>query len=277
MCFGVLGRPVEDAAVAAVRHLPVEHQLEVAELFLGDQVAGLLDPDQRPVLRLPAGRDVLLLVAPPALRGGAVEQELPAVGLLLLGQGVGRRLGHRLAELGGNLLDRPEPDVPEEDLGPFRLKLDAAAGDRLRLAVHLPADVREHEVDGAVDDVDAGLADADQVELVPLAARLLVVVAVEDAELRADVLLAAGPVPDRLVRVAALLLGDVLALDIDDDPLAVLYRGRSRSRPSRPLRGCRTRPTRSSRWPGCSGRTRGTAGRCRAARSPAGRTASRPT
>ena len=135
--LGVLGGPVEDAAVAAVRHLPVERQLEVAELLLGDQVAGLLDPDQRPVDRLPAGRDALLLVAPPALRRGAVEQQPPAVGLLLLGQGVGRRLGHRPAELGGDLLDRPQPDVPVEDLGPLRLELDAAAGDRLLLAVHL--------------------------------------------------------------------------------------------------------------------------------------------
>src|SRR5262249_54519986 len=81
---------------------------------------------------------------------------------------------------------------------------------------HPPADVREHHVGGAVDDVDAGLADADQVEPVPPAAGLLVVVAVEDAELRPDVLLAARLVADRLVRVAAPVPGDVLAFDIDD-------------------------------------------------------------
>src|SRR5262249_59531200 len=110
--------------------------------------------------------------------------------------------------------DRPEPDVAVEDLRPLGLELNAAAGDRLRLAVHLPADVREHEVDGAVDDVDAGLAEADQVELVPPAAGLLVVVAVEDAELRPDVLLATRFVPDRLGRVAALSRPDVPPLHL---------------------------------------------------------------
>ena len=140
-----------------------------------------------------------------------------------------------------------------------------------------PADVREHEVDGAVDDVDAGLADADQVELVPLAARLLVVVAVEDAELRPDVLLAARPVPDRLVRVAALVLRDVLALDVDDDPLAVRAGDAPEVAGLAPFEDAeldRLHP------PGgrvvVAGR-RGTTARCRAARSPAAGTASRPT
>src|SRR5262249_21205690 len=174
--------------------------------------------DQRAAGRFPAGRDALLPVTPPPLRGGAVEQQPPPGGLLPGRQGVGRWLSHGPAELGGDLPDRPEPDVPVVHLGPLRLELDTTPADRFLLPAHHPADVREHHVDGAVDDVDAGLAGADQVELVPPAAGLLVVVAVEDAELRPDVLLSAWPVPDRLVRVAGPVPRDGLAFGIAADP-----------------------------------------------------------
>ena len=71
-----LGDPVEDPAVPARGNLPLEGQLEITVLFLGDDVSARRDPCQRPIDGLPPRRNGLLLVSPPPTGGVPVEQQL---------------------------------------------------------------------------------------------------------------------------------------------------------------------------------------------------------
>src|SRR5262249_42757080 len=90
--------PVHHAAVAALRGLPLQAQLEVLVLRVGHEVGALVaavvalgaDRLQRAVLDRPRARG-LAVVAVPALRALAVEEELPAGGLLRVGEDVRTR------------------------------------------------------------------------------------------------------------------------------------------------------------------------------------------
>src|SRR5262249_55622872 len=131
-------------------------------------------------MRLPAGGNSLGAEAAPAGGGFPVEEEAPALAPLRLGQGVEYdRPREGLGERFGDLTDRFQADIPKEHLGPFRLKGEPPARQRLDPAVAVATDVGEDEVHRAVDDVDPRLAQAEQVERVPLAPRLFVVVPVE--------------------------------------------------------------------------------------------------
>ena len=77
-------REVEDTGVAALGDLPFEFEGEVLELVGEDDVAALAGlafagtgagEFQATVLDSPAGREFLLAVTAPSLRGGAVEQD----------------------------------------------------------------------------------------------------------------------------------------------------------------------------------------------------------
>src|SRR2546430_12703346 len=78
----VLARAVEDPAVAPRRDVPLERQLEVAELLARDDVAGGRDARERAVHDLPSGRQRVHLEAAPTGGSLAVEQEPPARGAL---------------------------------------------------------------------------------------------------------------------------------------------------------------------------------------------------
>ena len=78
--------PVEQAAVAVRRQLPLERQLEIAEFIDGDNVAGLTDPGERAVDGLPAGGQRLPPIAAPA-----------GVGLISEGFAAGSCRGSRVA------------------------------------------------------------------------------------------------------------------------------------------------------------------------------------
>src|SRR2546425_344052 len=88
--FVVLARAVEDPAVAPRRDVPLERELEVAELLARDDVAGRRDAGERAVDDLPSGRHRVHLEATPAGSRLAVEQQPPARGALGGGQGLGR-------------------------------------------------------------------------------------------------------------------------------------------------------------------------------------------
>src|SRR5437879_1288617 len=101
--FVVLARAVEDPAVAPRRDVPLERELEVAELLARDDVAGRRDAGERAVDDLPSGRHRVHLEATPAGSRLAVEQQSPACGALGGGQRIGRPGGQ-----GGN--DRRQQD-----------------------------------------------------------------------------------------------------------------------------------------------------------------------
>ena len=85
---------VHHAAVAAWGDLPVELEVEAGVLLVARDVGGLADACQRAVLRRPAVRHRRLVVAMPARGRRAVEEQHPAVGLLLRRQRV-RTVGSR--------------------------------------------------------------------------------------------------------------------------------------------------------------------------------------
>ena len=78
--------PEQHAAVAPFLDFPVQGQLEVPELFGGDDVAASVHAGEGSVDGLPPLRRALETKAAPPVRGGAVEQELPPCGALLGGQ-----------------------------------------------------------------------------------------------------------------------------------------------------------------------------------------------
>src|SRR5690606_22058187 len=84
----VLAGAEEDAAVAAGLDHPLEGELEVLELLDGHDVPGLADARERAIHDLPTLRHALLLVAAPAGRRLAVEEQPPAGRLLLGREGV---------------------------------------------------------------------------------------------------------------------------------------------------------------------------------------------
>src|SRR5262249_26273572 len=88
----VLTHAIHDSTVAARADLPFHAQLEAAELVLRDNIATLgawlVRKDQLAIFDLPAIRQRLPSVLPPAVRRLAIEEELPAVPLFLLGEDV---------------------------------------------------------------------------------------------------------------------------------------------------------------------------------------------
>ena len=83
----VFAAPRHDSAVGAGGHFVIEFQNEVLEWLLVNDVAGrAVHAAERAVDHFPPGRDLLLPEIPPALGRRAVEQQLPAVGLLLIGE-----------------------------------------------------------------------------------------------------------------------------------------------------------------------------------------------
>src|SRR5690606_31905153 len=72
--LGALGAAVEDAAVAAGLHLPLEHQLAVAVRLARDDVAAVaaVGAGERAVLEGPAGGEGVSAVAAPVARVGQV-------------------------------------------------------------------------------------------------------------------------------------------------------------------------------------------------------------
>src|SRR2546430_17080546 len=81
----VLATPVENPAVPGGGDVPFECQLEIPKLVPRDDVAGGVDPGQRAVHDLPAGRNRVLLVAPPPGGGLAVGPQAPTRGALRRG------------------------------------------------------------------------------------------------------------------------------------------------------------------------------------------------
>ena len=96
---------VENARVTALRHLPLELELEILELVREDQVAAVarlgfaaaraVELDGSVVDR-PARRHLVLAVAAPAVEGLAVEDHVVAVLVL----GIGREIYRRVVEHG---------------------------------------------------------------------------------------------------------------------------------------------------------------------------------
>jgi len=87
----VLAGAVEDPAVAVLRDVPLERQLEVLELLLRDDVGRGLDSLQRAVHHLPPRRQRIHLPPAPPCRGLPVEQQAPARGALVRRERVERR------------------------------------------------------------------------------------------------------------------------------------------------------------------------------------------
>ena len=73
----VLDAAIENSAVAGVADAPVEFQLEIGELVLGDQIARVPIFRERPVDNLPTVRNGGELVPAPRVNGFAVEQRAP--------------------------------------------------------------------------------------------------------------------------------------------------------------------------------------------------------
>src|SRR6476646_4008604 len=73
-----LGAMIEDARVSAGAELPVERELEVAELVPGDEVADGSGLRQHAVDDVPAGGQCLGLVAAPGVGVGTVEERAPS-------------------------------------------------------------------------------------------------------------------------------------------------------------------------------------------------------
>ena len=86
----VVGDVEHDAAVAGLGDVVLERQLEPVVLVGGDDVAGVVgvDAGQGAVLDLPAGPHAVVLEVVPAVERLAVEEELPAGLLLLIGESV---------------------------------------------------------------------------------------------------------------------------------------------------------------------------------------------
>src|ERR671915_810119 len=78
-----LGDPVEDAAVAAWLHLPLEQQLEVAELVGGDEIPAPANARDRAINHTPAVGNVGPFKTAPSGGGRAIEQRAPPRGALL--------------------------------------------------------------------------------------------------------------------------------------------------------------------------------------------------
>src|SRR5213076_2815242 len=85
---GVLAHAVEDAAVAFRGDVPLERELEVLELFGGDDVGGWSHARERALPNSPSRRDGIHLPSPPTDRAVAVEQQAPTRGTLFRGQDV---------------------------------------------------------------------------------------------------------------------------------------------------------------------------------------------
>src|SRR5687767_5651548 len=75
--IALLGHPIEDAAVSARLHLPLERQLEVAELIGGNDVAALPDACERAIHDAPSGGHIGPLVPAPSRGRGTIEQRAP--------------------------------------------------------------------------------------------------------------------------------------------------------------------------------------------------------
>jgi hypothetical protein len=92
-----LGDPEHDAAVAALRDLPLQSQLEISELFNRHEVAA--SPHraevESPALHHPAVWQLGVAEASPTCQGPAIEQRLEPVSLLLRVQRDRRLLGSR--------------------------------------------------------------------------------------------------------------------------------------------------------------------------------------
>ena len=131
---------VLQAAVRALGQAEVDGHFELLEALDRDDVAGVggflavtLGGAERALLDGPAGlREVRALGGAPALAGAAVEEELPAVGLLGLGQGVVRDLRQRDvapldggAGLGGVLADAVDLEGDEAGLVAVVTDVDA--------------------------------------------------------------------------------------------------------------------------------------------------------
>ncbi len=84
------GSAVENTGVAAGRDLPVERQLEIAELITADEVFRGKRLRERAILRVPGGWDALLLVCAPLRDRRAVEKQTPAGGTVLRGEVIQR-------------------------------------------------------------------------------------------------------------------------------------------------------------------------------------------
>ena len=86
----LVGDVVHDAAVACLRDVVVELQLEPVELVARDEVAGIMGigTDKRAVLDLPPGANTLAFEVVPPGEVLAIKQELPAGGLLRVGEPV---------------------------------------------------------------------------------------------------------------------------------------------------------------------------------------------
>ena len=131
---------VLQAAVRALGQAEVDGHFELLEAFDRDDVAGVggflavtLGDVEHALLDGPAGlREVRALGGAPALAGAAVEEELPAVGLLGLGQGVVGDLRERDvapfdrgASLGGVLVDAMDLEGDEAGLVAVVTHVDA--------------------------------------------------------------------------------------------------------------------------------------------------------
>ncbi len=81
-----LGHAVEHPAVAGRSHLPLQRQLEVAELLVRYDVTSGSYASQLPIDRLPPVGSRLLLVAAPAIGRSAIEKHSPALRTLRGGQ-----------------------------------------------------------------------------------------------------------------------------------------------------------------------------------------------
>src|SRR5690606_10244064 len=89
--IGVLGGPVDHAAVPSFRDTPVVAELEISELVPGNQIAAIVggDEGEHAILGLPTGRRGVALVSAPLVEVVAVEEDLPALCLFCGGEGVG--------------------------------------------------------------------------------------------------------------------------------------------------------------------------------------------
>src|SRR6476469_8218246 len=74
-----LGAAVEHAGIAAGSQLPVERELEVAELVAADEVAGTGGLGEHAVGHAPGGRDGVALIAAPGGQAAIGKEGPPAV------------------------------------------------------------------------------------------------------------------------------------------------------------------------------------------------------
>src|SRR6478752_2956846 len=115
----------------------------------------------------------------------------------------------------GQFADAANGDVAVEHLRSLGLQLEPALGQRRLASVHLPPQTRQHHVPRAIDDVDAGLTEAVELQRIPLALRLLRAAALDDAPRVSDNFGGPLPVGQLGVRITG---RDRLALGVDDHP-----------------------------------------------------------